>query len=296
MAHHLCTMLLVMGRYFRVGFMQAENLETTPAESVQPPQEKSQNEPQPSDVITINQSTLYYFLTGVLFFIAGFAVAWVTFASRSDDIKTAASGAAQQAVQTAIAGIVVGQNTAPTPTPIPRQDIKFDADSPTWGAANAKVTIVEYSDFQCPYCEQFYQNAYALIKKNYGEKVRFVFQYFPLDIHPDAGPAANAAACAQEQGKFWEYHDYLFTHQQDLSHDALIQDAKDVNVPNIKQFTDCFAAKKYDSKIKSQIDAGNTYYVGGTPTFFINGTFLAGAQPYSEFKKLIDSELQLAGA
>jgi protein-disulfide isomerase len=271
--------------------MQADNLEDK--ESVISPEPEPSAESHPGDVIVISQSTVYYFLTGLLFFIAGFAVAWVTFATRNEDIKNAASSAAQQAVQTAIAEAV--GRPAPTATPVPRQDIKFDKDSPAWGSPNAKITIVEYSDFQCPYCEQFYQNAYPLIKKNYGDKVRFVFQNYPLDIHPDAAPAANAAACAEEQGKFWEYHDYLFSHQTDLSHDALIKDAQAVNVGNIKQFTDCFNANKYDEKIKSQIDAGSAYSVGGTPTFFINGTYLAGAQPYSLFKKVIDSELELVG-
>jgi protein-disulfide isomerase len=259
--------------------------------------EEKQKNPESNnpEVITISQSTIYYFLTGLLFFVAGFGVAWVTFTSRADDVKVAASGAAQQAVQTAIAGLSLGVDNQPTPTPIPRQDIKFDKDSPTWGSPDAKVTIVEYSDFQCPYCEQFYQNAYPLIKKNFGDKVRFVYQYFPLDIHPDAAPAANAAACAQEQGKFWDYHDYLFAHQADLSHETLISDAQAISVPNIKQFTECFEAKKYDSMIKSQEDAGSAYYVGGTPTFFINGTFLAGAQPYSVFQSVINDELKQAG-
>ena len=272
--------------------MQLDELDNK--EPIHSPEPEPNAESQPGDVIVISQSTFYYFLTGLLFFIAGFAVAWVTFATRNDDIKNAASSAAQQAVQTAIAEAVSG-STGPTPTPIPRQDIKFDKDSPAWGSPNAKITIVEFSDFQCPYCEQFYQNAYPLIKKNYGDKVRFVFQNYPLDIHQDALPAANAAACAAEQGKFWEYHDYLFSHQTDLSHDTLIKNAQTVNMPNIKQFTDCFNANKYDEKIKSEIDAGSAYSVGGTPTFFINGTYLAGAQPYSTFKKVIDSELELVG-
>src|SRR5271156_5961217 len=118
--------------------MEPENQELTPPEST-PSEDKPKNtESNSGDVITVSQNTLYYFLTGVLFFVAGFGVAWVTFASRADDIKSPASGTTHKAFQTAIAGLVTGQNTAPTPTPIPRQDIRFDADSPSWGPADAK--------------------------------------------------------------------------------------------------------------------------------------------------------------
>jgi protein-disulfide isomerase len=246
------------------------------------------------DVIVINTITIYFFLTGILFFVAGFAVSWVVASSRADDV----SSAARQAVQTAVAGLPLsgGVAAAFTPTDVPRQDIKFDASSPSWGPANAKVTVVEYSDFQCPYCEIFFQQTYPQIRKKYGDQIRFVYQYYPLSgIHPDANAAANAAACADEQGKFWDYHDTLFTNQSDLSHDALIKYAQQVKVGDIAQFTTCLTSSKYQSKVDGQENAGSGYQVSGTPTFFINGNILVGAQTFQTFDSMISAELQQAG-
>ena len=206
------------------------------------------DEPAAGDVIVINQATLYYFLTGILFFIAGFAVAWIVFSSRAEDMKSIASNSAQQALDSAFATLQI-QAAGATPTSVPHQDIKFDPTSPTWGPASAKVTVVEYSDFQCPYCELFFTNTYSQLKDKYGDKIRFVYQQFPLEIHPDARPASNAAMCAHEQGKFWDYHDILFKNQSDLSRDAFIKYATQAKIENIKQFTDCYDAKKYEKTV-----------------------------------------------
>ncbi len=243
----------------------------------------------PGDVIVISQTTLYVFLTALVFFAAGFGVAWMVFSSNGNSTANAASTAAAQAVTTAIAQLVAAQ---PTATLIPRQDVKFAPDSSSWGPADAKVTIVEYSDFQCPYCEDFFQHTYPQIKQNYSDKIRFVFQYFPLtEIHPDADEAANAAACAKEQNKFWEYHDELFNNQSDLSPTALVKYAQAVKIGDLNQFSSCLDAKKYESTIQSQIQAGSGYFVSGTPTFFVNGNILIGAQPYAAFKQMIDAAL-----
>jgi len=270
--------------------MDSPDLETmSPKLKESAPKHSDQEASKPDgDVIVISQTTLYFALTAFLFFIAGFAVAWLLFVTSTQNV---ASSAAVAAVSTAITGLL---NGGPTPTPIPRQDVKFAPDSASWGPANAKVTLVEFSDFQCPYCEAFFQTSYALIKNNYANKIRFVFQNYPLvDVHPQADEAANAAACAKEQNKFWEYHDELFNHQSDLSHDALVKYAQDVSVSDVKQFTDCLDSRKYESTIQAQLDAGSGYSVSGTPTFFINGNILVGAQTYATFKKAIDAELSL---
>ena len=261
------------------------------------PRERRQEAEAHRGEIVISQTTVYYFVIAVLFFVAGFAVAWVTFSARADDIKNVAVSAARDAVKAAIADASngVGNTAAAAPTTVPKQDIKFSTNSPAWGPANARVTVVEYSDFQCPFCEMFYQNTYPLIRKNYGDKVRFVYQQYPLTtIHPDAMRAANAAECAREQNKFWEYHDALFSNQKDLSHDALVTYATQVQVPDIKQFTACLDAEKYKQSINDQENAGSNYSVSGTPTFFINGNILVGAQDYKTFSAMIDKELSSA--
>jgi len=249
------------------------------------------------DVIIINKVTAYFFMTAITFFVVGFVVAWIVASSRVADIATVASGAAREGMQTAVAGLnLSGGGAAFTPTPIPRQDVKFDQSSPAWGPADAKVTIIEYSDFQCPYCEIFFTQTYPQIRAKYGDKIHFVFQYYPLSgIHPDANAAANAAACADEQGKFWDYHDTLFKNQSDLSHAALIKYAQQTNVGNIQQFTMCIDSAKYQNKIDAQETSGTGYQVSGTPTFFINGNILVGAQTFQTFDALISAELIQAG-
>ncbi len=260
----------------------------------------------PNDSIVISQATVYYFVIAILFFLAGFAVAWITFSTTTNatlnsvksDMMSAASSAAQQAVSTVVAGLGAGQGgnaVAAQPTPIPRQNVS-PGDGPSWGSSNAKVTIVEFSDFQCPFCEAFYTNTYPQIRKQYGDKVRFVYRQFPLtSLHPYALGAALASECANEQGKFWEYHDMLFSNQSNLGNDALLQYAAKVGVPNTQQFSQCLSSQKYLDKIKADVNAGMGYSVSGTPTFFINGNILVGAQPFEAFQAAIDNELKAAG-
>lgn len=254
-----------------------------------PPQEVRRD-----DVLVINQSTLYMFLTAIVFFAAGFIVAWLTFQTRADDIKTASSAAAREAIRTAIAEV---SGNAANPTQIPRQDVKVSDTMPSWGPADAKVTIVEFSDFQCPFCQSFYSRTYQQLRADYGDKVRFVFRHYPIpSLHPDAERASLAAECAKEQGRFWEFHNVIFTDNINrLSYDELIQHAGTAQVPNIDQFKQCLDSQKYKANVQEDIQAAESHFVSGTPTFFVNGNILVGAQPYERFKALIDSQLQAAG-
>jgi protein-disulfide isomerase len=254
--------------------------------------------PRKSDDIVISMTTLNYAIIAILFFALGFALSWIVFNMRGDDIRTTASNAAREAVTTAIADLSAGGGGAPaaTPTSIPRQTISVSPSMPAWGPSDAKVTVVEFSDFQCPYCESFYTRTYAKLKQNYGDKIRFVFRHYPLyQIHPDAMSSANASECAKEQGKFWEYHDLLFSNQANLSRDALIKYATTAKVENIDQFTQCLDTKKYQSVVDSDQLAGDGYFVTGTPTFFVNGNILVGSQPYEAFVAAIEKELKATG-
>ncbi len=260
------------------------------------------DDPNSDDVIVINRAMFYYVTIAILFFVLGVVTSWIAFTTTTNrvvgDVKSAAASAAQDAVKTAVAALPAGGGNAVAvePTPVPRQNVSV-GNSPAWGPADAKVTIVEFSDFECPFCERFFTQTYPLIRNVYGNKVRFVYRHFPLtSIHPDALPSALAAECANEQGKFWDYHDYLFSHQSDLSHNALVSYATQVQVPDIKQFTTCFDSQKYMSTIQSDLTDGTGYSVSGTPTFFINGNILVGAQPYQVFASAIDHELASVGA
>lgn len=168
------------------------------------------------------------------------------------------------------------------------------ADEPAWGPADARIVIVEYSDFQCPYCKMFMENTYARLRQMYSDQVRFIYRDFPLDsIHPRARPAAEAAQCAHEQGKFWEYHDLLFANQQALETSDLKRYAQQIGL-NMEQFNTCVDTRKYQASVEADVQAGLRQNVTGTPTFFINGQALVGAQPLEAFQAVI-AQLTRAG-
>jgi len=169
----------------------------------------------------------------------------------------------------------------------PRQ--KVEAKGPARGPENARVTVVEFSDFQCPFCSKAHDTV-EQVMQTYPGKVRLVFRNFPLEFHKNAAKAAEAAMCANEQGKFWEYHDVLFKNQQTLEVAQLKDHAKEVGL-DTTTFASCVDSGKYKKLVDEDMAAGQKVGVSGTPAFFINGVFLNGAQPFDEFKKVIDQEL-----
>ena len=166
-------------------------------------------------------------------------------------------------------------------------------DDPVLGYENAPITMVSFEDYQCPFCGMAFQQTFPLIKKEYIDtgKVKYVYRDFPLiSIHPEALPAAEAAECAHEQDKFWEYHNYLFQNQNQLRNELYIAIAKELKL-DVGQFTQCMASDKYVGEIQNDFNAGVEAGVTGTPAFFINGIKLVGTHPFENFKKIIESEL-----
>jgi protein-disulfide isomerase len=157
------------------------------------------------------------------------------------------------------------------------------------GRPDAPVTIVEFSDFQCPYCRRVVDTLKDVAAK-YSAEVRIAFRDFPLRIHPDAQLAAEAARCAVDQGKFWEYHDVLFDNQDKLDRAGLLDHARALNLKEAV-FQGCLDSGKYKDAVEKDLQEGQTVGVNGTPAFFINGVFLSGAQPASAFEKVIEEEL-----
>ncbi|MEW5896740.1 MAG: DsbA family protein [Nanoarchaeota archaeon] len=160
------------------------------------------------------------------------------------------------------------------------------------GDADAPVTLVEFSDYQCPYCGRFYSETLLQIKSKFIDqgKVKFVFRDFPLSFHPEALPAAIAANCAGEQGKYWEYHDKLFTNQQSLGVDNYKQWAKDLGL-DIGKWESCLNDPKQKEEIAKDFRDGQNAGVQGTPASFVNGKLISGAQPFAVFEQLINAEL-----
>jgi protein-disulfide isomerase len=163
-------------------------------------------------------------------------------------------------------------------------------DAPSRGAENAKVTIVKFEDFQCPYCKTVQPTFMELLKK-YDGKVRVVHKDLPLEqIHPQARPAAEASRCAAEQGKFWEYHDRLYVDSPKLGAEEYKQAAKDVGL-NVASFDQCVASGKFKAAVQKDLNEGAQLGLTGTPAFFINGREISGAQPLDAFSAIIDEEL-----
>ncbi len=193
-------------------------------------------------------------------------------------------------------GIDITQEVEVTETPeqpSTQEPIEVSVDDDAFkGDANAPVTIVEFSDFQCPFCARFYTDTLPLIEKEYIEtgKVKLVFRDFPLGFHQNAQKASEAAECAKEQGKFWEMHDTIFDNQNAISVDDLKQYAADLGL-DTEKFNDCLDTGKYEQEVKKDMEEGQSYGVTGTPAFFINGRLVSGAQPFANFKAIIDEEL-----
>jgi predicted DsbA family dithiol-disulfide isomerase len=170
----------------------------------------------------------------------------------------------------------------------PRINVKT-AGHPEIGNKSAPVTIVEFSDFQCPYCGRA-EPILKQIREKYGDKVRLIYMDFPLGIHDHAIDAASAGRCAGEQGKFWQLHDLMFADQSKLKPEDLKADAKKLGLDTTK-FNECFDKGKYKPEIEADMAQGHDLGVDGTPAFYINGRPLQGAQPFERFQTTIDEEL-----
>lgn len=167
-------------------------------------------------------------------------------------------------------------------------------DDPVRGPADAPITIVEFSDFQCPFCSRVNPTLKRL-EETYAGRIRVVFRDFPLlQIHPHAGKAAEAAGCADEQGKFWPMHDALFAAQDKLQPDDLKQHATQLGL-DMDKFTQCLDSGRRTVEWRKDLTDGEAYGVSSTPAFFVNGRMIVGAQPYEEFSAVVEDELARRG-
>lgn len=193
------------------------------------------------------------------------------------------------------------QAAAPNQPQAPNPGQKQNVDSghlPVLGNKNAKVAIVAFEDFRCPFCDRFTKETLSQLKKDYIDTGKATFSYRHFQFLGDASVVAgNAAECANEQGKFWEMHDYLYANQPPESDtsmyttDKLTQIAGKLGI-NTTQFQSCLDSKKYDKNVSDDLAAGQKAGVNGTPTTFINGVSIVGAVPYTQIKAEIDKALQ----
>lgn len=170
------------------------------------------------------------------------------------------------------------------------QTFTITKDDHIRGNSNANITLVEFSDFQCPFCEKQYQTLKQL-QKEYPKEIRLVYKHFPLGFHQYAQKAAEASECASEQDGFWEYHDKLFENQSSYSVENFKKWASDLGLKS-SQFNNCLDSGKYAQKVQADAKEGQEKGVDGTPATFINGQLISGALPYATFKEAIDSLLK----
>ena len=185
-----------------------------------------------------------------------------------------------------------GDDDQPGPTaPLARVEVDI-GDSPVLGSEDAPVTIIEFSDFECPYCASWYSETKGQLDEEYinSGKVKLVYMHYPLPFHPQAEPAALASECAYEQGKFWEFHDLIFENQRTLGEANYKKWAGELSLDQ-GQFDDCYDSEKYQARVQEDLSKARVAGVGGTPNFLVNGIRISGAQPFSVFQQVIDAEL-----
>ena len=231
------------------------------------------------DTVTFKRSHFYSVLV-VLAFAVGILVGYVTWGMGAASVQTASQ---------ANSPVAAGAQIATEEPQYVRYDIPTQGTY-ALGPENAPITIVEFSDFQCPFCRRWHEEVYEPLLAAYPGKIRMVHRNLPLtSIHPDAFSAAEAAMCAGEQDAFWPYHEKLFS-SETLGSDIYTQYAQELSL-DMNSFETCMADHKYQEAIQIDSDFAIDMGIRSTPTFFINGLAVVGAQPLDVFKQVIDKEL-----
>jgi len=227
------------------------------------------------ETITFKRSHFYSVLS-VLTFIAGIVVGYVIWGANLFPATAQADGPVVEA-----------------PVTSQPQYVRYDVPTKGFhsiGPSNAEITVVEFSDYQCPFCRRWFNEVYRELFAAYPGKIRLVYRNLPLtSIHPDAFSAAQAAMCAGDQNVYWEYHDKLFGSEL-LGNAVYLQYAGELNL-DMTSFEACVNDRKFKDEIQADIDFAMNLGVRSTPTFFINGLAVVGAQPLNVFTQIIDKEL-----
>ncbi|MEO8612128.1 MAG: DsbA family protein [Chloroflexota bacterium] len=244
---------------------------------------------QPGTVLVIPRTLFNYVIIGIVFFVLGAVIGGAgvgaLFNANSTENQALITSAVSQAV--ADAGGSAAAKTGLQPGQ--KYDITVNDTDPIYGDPNSPVTIVEFSDFHCPYCGRFVKETLKPLMDAYEGKAKLIFRNYPI-LGQGSVLAALAGGCARDQGKFWEFHDLVFADQQDLTRDAFVKYAGEMNL-DVDTFTKCFDQQDHMSEIQADYTYAQNLGATGTPTFFINGHYVSGAQPYAVFAEAIDKEL-----
>lgn len=225
--------------------------------------------------VRFRRSHLYALLLP-LAFIAGLASGFIFWGRQDETVVVAQNGGTNPSV-------VQNNNQQGQPT---RFDISLD-DDPSMGPEDAPIVIVEFSDFRCPYCRRFHEETFPALWEAYPDQILFVYRDFPV---VGGVEAAQASECADEQDAFWDYHDLLFSGRLELGTSAYLSYAEELDL-DMEEFNACMDEGRYAEEVEADARYAAGLGANGTPTFFINGIPLIGAQPLAQFQQIIDSEL-----
>ncbi len=261
---------------------QNQPLETP--EMTTPPQTPAAepDKPRPSgDTVTLSRNTFNALVIGATFLVIGVVIGALAFGG--------SSGVDETQVRAIVRDVLEESGVDSL------EDMQLMADDdPYIGDEDAPIVIVEFSAYACPYCGRHFEQTLEPLLENYGQYIRYVYRDFPT-INPNVSfPAAMAANCAEEQGMFWEYHELLFANQERLSAQYLPQAAAELGL-NLDEFNECLSSQRYYSEVENDFYDGSVLGISGTPSFYINGSFYSGAQPYEFFERVIQRELDRAG-
>jgi len=277
--------------------LQQEEIETSTLQQEEietPTPQQEETEIIPQDTVTFKRSNLYtvliimYAVLVPLVLAAGLGAGYLIWGQETGSSN---ANAALPQPEDAPQAAVQAEPTAPeVPREITRYDVPID-DDPILGPENAPITIIEFSDYECPYCRRWHQEVLPQLLEEYPDQVRLVYRDFPLtSIHSNAVPAAAAANCAAEQDAYWEFSELLFNSDKGLSSDAYQQYAEEIGL-DTDSFNECLESNRYEDEVLADFEFASQFGVSSTPTFFINGIALVGAQPFEVFKQVIDQEL-----
>lgn len=262
--------------------VQAEDAQTTSSAPV----EQKPKPAESADVVVLSRTMLNYLVIGVTFLIVGMIVGVMVYAGTAP----AGGGVDEAQVERIIREYIRDNGLGDS-----GEDMTLMADDdPFLGPEDAPVVIVEFSAYACPYCGRHFEQTLQPLLDNYGEHIRYVYRDFP-SINPNVSfPAALAANCAEEQNRFWEYHEILFENQQSLGEGLFNQAALDVGL-DMNEYEECYESQRYYDEVNADFYDGVAVGVNGTPSFLINGQFYSGAQPYEFFERIVQRELSAQG-
>lgn len=249
----------------------------------------------PADTSNVHvpRATFNYFIIAVAFLVLGIVIGAVGY----DRFVQANAQMVEASVTRALNTLIESQGGSAAETTALNPNERYDipvANNPSQGSADAPVTIVEFSDFRCGFCGRFARETLAPLLASYDEsEVQFVYRDFVI-FGQQSYEAALASECAHDQDKFWEFHDLIFANQQTLNRDQYLTWA-DENGLDVEAFTTCYDSETHREEISADLAFAQSLGLTGTPTFFINGRAVSGAQPVEVFRSIIDEELANAG-